>query len=291
MNVSSVCWSMTLVFVLLSSSASAKGGALLGDNAALRYWVAFAQMQDATLNQTDARQLTATISGDVPYDDAKYSRLLLENKDALATLSRAVAIHRCDWGLDYQLGEELPVDYARKALALGRLNVLSAYHQLAVGDSGRAASTLVAGLHFSQDVANGGSLFATAAAKSLLSAHLRAVAVALRSRKVSAAQRAVLQNALVRLGAEPLDWLSASRRDLEALKHYFAQDSGALAALRPILSTYPAAVAEPTKLPALDAALSRAPKQVADVIPNAKHLLEEKQALDDQLKQVQAMLR
>jgi hypothetical protein len=277
--------------LLLLTPAFAQHGVAPRDNAALRYWTAFAQMQDVTLNDRDAKQLAATVNGDVAYDDAKYGDLVEQNRDALASLQRGVTFAICDWGLDYQLGEKLPVEYARKALALGRLNVLAAYHQQAAGDSAHAASTLASGLRFSQDTANGGSLFATLAAKSLLVAHLRATASLLHSTSLLATERAVLRNALTRLGSEPLDWQSASRRDLAALQQHFAQDSAASAALERVASAYTSAVAAPAMLPALERALNSAPPQVGEVIPSAKRLLEEKQALADQLARVRAMAR
>lgn len=47
---------LLLVFVALDSS-SAQQNAKLGDNAALRYWSAFAQMQDAALTDQQVKEL------------------------------------------------------------------------------------------------------------------------------------------------------------------------------------------------------------------------------------------
>ena len=66
-------------------------------------------------------------------------------------MARGTALPKCDWGLDY-IGEDTPVDYARSALALGRLNVLYAFHLLIAGDKDGAVSAIKAGLRFSQDV-------------------------------------------------------------------------------------------------------------------------------------------
>jgi len=45
--------------------------------------------------------------------------LLEKNSLALEIMARATSLPNCDWGLDYGLGHDLPVDYARKALVLG----------------------------------------------------------------------------------------------------------------------------------------------------------------------------
>ena len=60
----------------------------------------------------------------------------------------------------------MPVDYARKALVLGRLNVLYVFHLFKTGNKEEAVHALGAGLRFSHDVGNGGSLLATTIAGS-----------------------------------------------------------------------------------------------------------------------------
>src|SRR5881628_3190070 len=177
-----------LMFVSVGA-AFAQMTTKLGDNAALRYWSAFAQMQDSALTDQQVKELRGILDGPIPYDDSKYKDLVERNKAALETMIRATAIPSCEWGVDYQLGPDAPVDYVRKALALGRLNVLYAFHLLIAGDKDGAVRTLATGLRFSHDVANGGTLFATLAAKSLLAAHVRAIAFALHVVGLSSAQR------------------------------------------------------------------------------------------------------
>jgi hypothetical protein len=53
--------------------------------------------------------------------------------------------------------------------------VTSAFHSFIAGNKDGGVRTLAAGLRFSHDVGNGGSLFATLIAKDLLVNHLRAV--------------------------------------------------------------------------------------------------------------------
>src|SRR5207302_858902 len=140
-----------------------------------------------------ARELNASLDGTAPYDDSKYKDLLGKNTLALEIMARGTSLSNCDWGLDYGLGEEVPVEYARKALVLGRLNVLYAFHLFIAGNKDGGVHALAAGLKFSHDVANGGTLFATLIAKDLLVSHLRAVADVLHLEQLSATQRSQLQ--------------------------------------------------------------------------------------------------
>jgi hypothetical protein len=279
-----------LLVVLSVSPAAAQQKPNLGDNAALRYWAAFAQMQDYAITDAEAKKLNGILDGPVPYDDSQYKDLVEKNQPALETMARGAALPRCDWGLDYKLAEDVPVDYARKALALGRLNVLYAFHLSIAGDKDGAVNAIAAGLRFSQDVANGGSLFATLAAKSLLITHLRAIAFVLHTEQLSAAQRSVLQKAIAQLGPDALDWPSAAKRDLESLRGRYSSDPQGSAALTRIISSYVATLNDPSNMPAMKEVIAGAPQSLADLIPNPQRVLEEKQNLSNQLLQTRALL-
>jgi hypothetical protein len=282
--------SMILIALLSAGSALAQRNTSLTDNAALRYWSAFSEVQDSGITDQQAKELNAILDGTAPYDDSKYKDLLEKNTLALEIMARATSLPSCDWGLDYGLGHDVPVDYARKALVLGRLNVLYAFHLLKTGNKDGAVRALGAGLRFSHDVGNGGSLFATLIAKDLLMSHLRAVAGALRLEQLSAGQRSQLQTAVARV-AEGLDWPMAAKRDLEALRGDYAGNSQTSAALTRIISSYVAALNDESKLPALDQAVQGAPQELANVIPNAKRVLEQKQDLNNTLLQTRAALQ
>jgi len=282
--------SMILIALLSTGSAWAQRNASLKENAALRYWSAFSEVQDSGITDQQAKELNAILDGLAPYDDSKYKELLEKNTLALEIMARATSLPNCDWGLDYGLGHDIPVDYARKALVLGRLNVLYAFHLLKTGNKDGAVRALAAGLRFSHDVGNGGSLFATLIAKDLLTSHLRAVAGALRLEQLSAGQRSQLQTAVARVG-EGLDWPMAAKRDLEALRGDYAGNSQTSAALTRIISSYVAALNDESKLPALDQAVQGAPQELANVIPNTKLVLEQKQDLNNTLQQTRAQLQ
>jgi hypothetical protein len=282
--------SMILIALLSAGSGLAQQNAPLTENAALRYWSAFSEVQDSGITDQQAKELNAILDGTAPYDDSKYKDLLEKNTLALEIMARATSLPNCDWGLDYGLGHDVPVDYARKALVLGRLNVLYAFHLLKTGNKDGAVRALAAGLRFSHDVGNGGSLFATLIAKDLLTSHLRSVADALRLEQLSAGQRSQLQTAVARV-REGLDWPMAAKRDLEALRGDYAGNSQTSAALTRIISSYVAALNDESKLPALDQAVQGAPQELANVIPSAKRVLAQKQDLNNTLLQTRAVLQ
>jgi hypothetical protein len=282
--------SIILIALLSAGSAWAQRNGSLAENAALRYWSAFSEVQDSGITDQQAKELNAILDGTAPYDDSKYKDLIEKNTLALEIMARATSLPICDWGLDYGLGHDVPVDYARKALVLGRLNVLYSFHLLKTGNKDGAVRALAAGLRFSHDVGNGGSLFATLIAKDLLMSHLRAVAGALHLEQLSTNQRSQLQAAVTRLG-KGLDWPTAAKRDLEALRGDYATNPQTSAALARIVSSYVAALNDDSKLPALNQAVEGVPPELANVIPNAKRVVEQKQDLYNTLLQTRALLQ
>jgi hypothetical protein len=268
--------------------ASAQQGPKLGENAALRYWSAFAQMQDAAITEEQAKEVTTILDGTAPYDDLKYKNLIEKNRPALETLVRATTLPNCDWGVDYRLGTEAPVEYVRKALALGRLNVLYTFHLLRTGEKDRAVRALAAGLRFAPDTAKGGTLFATLVAKTLLVQHLRAAEFALQVAGLSTAQRLGLEKAVTQLGPDGLDWQSAVKQELEIP---LGLDSQASAASARIMTSYLNTLNNASELPVLQRMIASAPPPLRDIIPSPKRVLEEKQDLTNKLLQARSRLR
>lgn len=109
----------------------------------------------------------------------------------------------------------------------------------------------------------------------LLMSHLRVVAGALHLEQLSANQRSQVQTAVTRVG-EGLDWPTAAKRDLEAFRADYAANSQTSAALTRIISSYAAALSDESKLPALNQAVESSPQEFANVIPNARRVLEQK---------------
>ena len=270
------------------ASAQAQSRMRLADNSALRYWAAFAQMQDSPLTEEEAKELKSILEGSTPYNDAKYRGLVEKNASPLATMSRGATLSNCDWGIDYQLGSETPVEYVRKGLTLGRLNVLNSYHLLSVGDKDGAVRALVAGLHFSHDIANGGSLFATVVSKNLLISHLRAVSFAMQQGQLSEVQRALLQKAIDQLGSAGLDWHSAMRTELELPR---VLSVPAMNALAKILPAYLNLLNDPSTLPEVQRMIAAAPQPIPNIIPSPKRVLEEKNELSTRLTETRALFQ
>ena len=286
--------STLLVTVSIAVAGWSQRGVPLGQNAALQYWSAMSVIQDAGISEQQAKELNAILDGSATYDDSKYRDLLGKNRLALELMARGTSIANCDWGLDwgrdYEFGPDLPMEYVRRALVLGRLNVLYAFHLLKTGNRDATVDTLAAGLKFSRDVANGGSLFAALVAKDLLVSHLKAISGAVQSGQISDAQRSRLQLAIAWLG-KGLDWQMAMKRDLESLRSISARTPQASAALTRIITAYSAAMNDESMLPAVNKAIEASPQDLAHVIPNPKRVLQQKKELNDALQQVRSLLQ
>jgi hypothetical protein len=282
--------STLLALFLCATFATAQRAASVADNAALRYWAAFSQLQDAAITNEEAKELNAALNTMGPFDASKYKDLIQKNTLALQIMARGTALPTCDWGLDYALGGDTPVDYARQALVLGRLNILYAMQLFHSGDKDGAIRTVTAGLRFSHDVANGGSLFATLVAKELLMTHLTAIGDAVHMGQLSASERSLLQNAVAALG-DGLDWPNAAKRDLEALGTSYPSGSRLSIALSRIESSYSAFLQDDSNLPSLTNAMNQAPPELARLIPNPKRAAEQKQELTEKLQQTRALLQ
>ena len=279
---------MILSAALAGGTAKAQQNPRPADNAALRYWSAFAQIQDAGITEQQAKEAHAILDGTAPYDDSKYKDIVEKNRLALETMARGTALPYCDWGVEMQLAEKAPVEYVRKAAFLGRLNVFYAFHLLINHDKDGAVRALQAGLRFSRDVASGGTLFATVVSQGLMVAHLKAVAGAQKVGDLSAGQRTALQKSIEQLGPEGLDWPAAMKRELEILP---TRDAESAAAREKIAVSYIKLFSHPGTLPELQQMISSAPKQIADLIPNPKRVLDEKQELTDRLQQTRSLLQ
>jgi hypothetical protein len=279
---------VAITALLFAPAAFAQSKPKLGQNAALRYYAAFSVMQDAALSDQEAKELTAILDGSAPYDDTKYKSLVERNNLALKVMARGAELPNCDWGLDYELGDEIPVEYTRKALQLGRLNVLNAFHLALVGDKDGAVHALTAGLHFSHDVANGGSLFSTVIAKELLMEHFHAIEGLQHLGGISSARRAVLRKALAQLGGEGLDWESGMKMEMAVLNRPDWQKD---VPLGQVAEAYINALRNPSTLPQLEELLSKVPVPLREVIPSPKEVIGQKQEFEAKLQGLRAMLR
>lgn len=253
----------------------------LGENAALRYWSAFAQMQDS-----------AMMNGKIPgLDDPSVEELFDKNKAALDTMYRGTMLPNCDWGIEYQLGASTPVEYVRKALILGNMNALYVMYLEKHGDTEGAVRTLIAGLRFSHDVANDGTLFATEAAAHLLMDHLPMIPNIVHA-GISPAQRMALQRAVAQLGPGGLDWQSAVKRELGL---YHGTDHGLSAqgvtALSQITPLYVSAMSDASVLPRLRSMIASAPADLRNFIPIPDRVAQVEESLQNHLAEARGLLQ
>jgi hypothetical protein len=178
-------------------------------NAALRYWMAFAEMQDTTADKATQELLEKTAGAEAPWDEARLGTILDANEDAIRMMQRATKLPECDWGLEYNRGPQASIAYAPRARALARLNTLEGMRQLAKGDSQAAVNTWLAGIRFSEDLARGGTLIFALMAKSVLLPDLRLLEQAARNGRLSEAEKKDVLGRVRAMREDAFDWASA----------------------------------------------------------------------------------
>jgi hypothetical protein len=103
----------------------------LGQNAALQYWQAFAQMPVLDAEQEKILDERDTVS----MDDPAVEKLVSGSHMSLVYLRRAAKLQQCDWGLAYEDGVSLLLPHLKKARDLARLAALDARYQYAKGNN------------------------------------------------------------------------------------------------------------------------------------------------------------
>lgn len=145
----------SLTIALLSATMAAQQRAEkdgLGQNAALRYWQAFAHLP--ALDERQQKLLAAPASGGPV--DLEAAALSEQGRDALLYLRRGAAISQCDWGLHPEDGPYLLLPHLAKGRELARLASLRARVEFAHGNGqagvDTAADAIVLGRHVSTDL-------------------------------------------------------------------------------------------------------------------------------------------
>jgi hypothetical protein len=178
-------------------------------NAALRYWMAFAEMQDTWADKSTQELLEKTAAGDAAWDEPRLAPILDANADAISVMQRATKLPECDWGLEYSRGWKASIAYAPRARALARLNTLDGMRQLAKGDSQSAVHTWLSGVRFSQDLTRGGSLIFALMAKNVLLPDLRLLTQAARNGQLNDEEKREVLATLRAVPEDAFDWGSA----------------------------------------------------------------------------------
>ena len=192
-------------------------------NAALRYWMAFAEMQDPPADKTIQDLLERTAVGQAAWDETKLGPIVEANREALQTMQRATKLPGCDWGLEYGRGPRTPIAYLARARVMARVNTLQAIREMAAGESQAAVERLLAGIRFSEHLANGGSLLSVLTAKSALSSVFRILTLEATKGRLTDAQKKQALTALKAFPEDGFNWATAWEMEGLSLETFFAE--------------------------------------------------------------------
>ncbi len=125
----------------------------LGQNAALRYWKAFAVMPDLS----DDERETLRNQPDSPLGEQARG-IVARAGPSLRLMHVGALIEPCDWGNDLSEGFELLLPHLSKAIELARMATLRAHVRMADGDIGGARDDLLATMRLAHHVSDDGLL-------------------------------------------------------------------------------------------------------------------------------------
>jgi hypothetical protein len=206
------------LFSLLATAAHAQSEFPETHNAALRYWLAFADLQDPPADPATAELLEKTAAGEVVWNEGKLGAILDQNETAVRGMQRATKLPDCDWGIEYDQGPSASIAYVPKARVLSRLNTLYGMRLAAKGDTQAAVDAWLSGIRFSRHVAMGGSLIFSLIAKMTLVSNLHALTQAVEGGRVTAADRKKIESAVRALPPTAFHWSAALRYEEHGLE-------------------------------------------------------------------------
>ena len=205
-----------LVLGTCLTSAQAQQPLPQTQNAALRYWLAFAELADMPIDKDTQTLLESVASGAAPWNEQRLGVLLDQNAAAIRTMQRATSLPECDWGLEYERGWQASIAPVIKGRVLARLNALQGMRQAARGNTGAAVETWIHGLRFAEHLSRGFSLVGALIAKSALIANMSALQKAVEAGSLNGAMLDRVARALRALPADGLDWSAAVRYEAAA---------------------------------------------------------------------------
>jgi len=211
----------SLVVILLAAAVPARAQTKFPPgtrNAALRYWIAFADLQDLPADAATQDLLEKTAAGEAPWDESRLGPILDQNQAAIDGMQRATKLPECDWGLEYTRGPFASIAYVPRARVLARLNTLYGMRQMSKGDSQRAVETWLDGIRFSQHVAQGGTLIFQLIAKMAMLSNFRALTNAAESRQLTNEEKEQVLSAVHALPSDGFDWANALALEEAALE-------------------------------------------------------------------------
>ncbi|HET7107021.1 MAG TPA: hypothetical protein VFI38_09440 [Candidatus Acidoferrum sp.] len=200
-----------IVFLLAAACAAPARAEIPREtqNAALRYWLAFAEMKDPPADKAIQELLEKTVTGESPWDEKKLGAILDANGEAIRIMQRATKLPDCDWGLEYGEGPRASIAYAPRARVLARLNTLEGMREMANGNSGAAVETWLAGIRFSRHLANGGPLVFALIARSMLLPNFYALSVEIKRGHLSDVQKRQISSVLKEMPEDCFNWATA----------------------------------------------------------------------------------
>jgi hypothetical protein len=187
-------------------------------NAALRYWLAFADLQDPPSDKATQDLLEKTAAGESSWDEAKLGPILDRNEQAIQEMQRATKLSECDWGPEYSRGPRASIAYAPRARVLARLNTLYGMRLMAKGQTQGAVETWLDGVKFSQHLAKGGTLIFKLVARMSLLSNLQALTGAARAGQLDDMQKHEIAAAVRMLPDDGFDWIEAVTLEEAALE-------------------------------------------------------------------------
>lgn len=203
-----VCTVLVFLFVAATVNAQSKVPTETR-NAALRYWMAFADIQDPPADKTTTELLEKTAAGGAAWDEAKLGPILDKNETAIWRMQRATKLPDCDWGLEYDLGPRASIAYVPRARVLVRLNTLYGMRVAAKGETQKAVDTWLAGIRFSQHLSKGGSLIFALVGKMGMISSFRALTETAQTGGLNNAQKKQIESAVRALPETGFDWSEA----------------------------------------------------------------------------------
>jgi hypothetical protein len=218
-------WFVAMVLIVMSLSVARAQTKYPPEtrNAALRYWLAFAEMRDPPADKTTQDLLEKTAAGEAVWDETRLGPILDANGEAIRTMRRATKLPECDWGVEYDRGVRAAIPYVSKARVLAKLNQLDGMRAMAKGDSQAAVEAWLAGVRFSQHLANVGPLIFALVAKSALLPNLRSLATETKQGHLSNTQKKQLSAALKELREDGFDWGAAWGLEELTLQQFLAE--------------------------------------------------------------------
>jgi hypothetical protein len=225
-------------------------------NAALRYWMAFALMRDPPSDAATTDLLASVEAGRAAWNEARLAPILDPNGQALETMRRATRLESCDWGLEVELGPYTPIAHLARAGVLARLNTLAGIRSSAAGRTDEAVDRWIAGIRFARHVAEGGSLIASLTARVALRSAFEALERAAGGASLNDAQRQRIRSAVAAVPEDGFAWDQAVRSEQRSLDAYIlqiAKEPDFARAYQRVVGSPPPAGMLPPAAPAVDA--------------------------------------